>query len=64
MVFATKVEMRWRKTLRSLHSTRSDVLLVFYTQQSFVGVFIRDFYASGNCAFGMRQTDVTVFLQV
>lgn len=60
-VFATKVAVRWRKTLRSLHNTRSDVLLVFYTQQSFVGVFIRDFYARGNCAFGTRQTDVTVF---
>lgn len=60
-VFATKAAMRRRKRLRSLHNTRSDILLVFYTQQSFVGVFIRDFYTRGNCAFGTRQTDVTVF---
>jgi len=32
-----------------------------YTEQKPVGVFIWDFYARGNCAFGTRQTDVTVF---
>lgn len=54
-MFAKKAAVRRQKRLRSLHNTRSEVLLVFYTQQSFVGVFIRDFYTRGNCAFGTRQ---------